>query len=156
MLFYFLKTSTWFNNSALVGKYDKTVRDGVSKVCNVNADFILSAELALPAQQGSFWVPSASLLALPAIFASAFDASDSHNSSLGKNWRRFIQESSWKMAKFDEWTAKTSRWNQEKLDTTCLRQNRPRFNFSNGWQKFSTPIKKNLSLSRWTLLDGKT
>ena len=37
-LLYFLRTSTCFIHPALLGKYYKTVRDGLSKVCNVNFD----------------------------------------------------------------------------------------------------------------------
>ena len=55
---------------------DKTVRDGLSKACNVNFGDILSAHLALPAEMGSLGVSSPSLLALPAFLASAFGASD--------------------------------------------------------------------------------
>ena len=57
-------------------KYDKTVRDGLSKVCNVNFDDISSTQLALPAEMGGVGVSSASQLALPAFLASAFGASD--------------------------------------------------------------------------------
>ena len=74
-LLYFLRTSTCFNHPALLEKYDKTVRDGLSKVCNVNFDDISSTQLALPAEMG-VGVLSASLLALPAFLASAFGASD--------------------------------------------------------------------------------
>ena len=65
-----------FNYPALLEKYDKTVRDGLSKVCNVNSDDISSTQLALPAEMGGLGVSSASLLALPAFSASAFGASD--------------------------------------------------------------------------------
>ena len=57
-------------------KYDKTVRDGLSKVCNVNFDDISSTQLALPAGMGGLGVLSASLLALPALLVSAIGASD--------------------------------------------------------------------------------
>ena len=75
-LLYFLRTSTCFNHPALLEKYDKTVRDGLSKVCNVNFDDVSSTQLALPAEMGGLGVASASLLALPAFLASAFGASD--------------------------------------------------------------------------------
>ena len=75
-LFYFLRTSTCFNHPALLEKYDKTVRDGLSKVCNVNFDDISSTQLALPAEMCGLGVSSASLLALTAYLASAFGASD--------------------------------------------------------------------------------
>ena len=39
-LLYFLRTTTCFNHPALLEKYDKTVRDGLSKMCNVNFDDI--------------------------------------------------------------------------------------------------------------------
>ena len=68
---YFLRTSTSFNHPAPLDKYDRTVRDGLSKVCNVNFDDISSLQLAL-----RLGVSSASLLALPAFLASAFGASD--------------------------------------------------------------------------------
>ena len=74
-LLYFLRTSTYFNLPALLEKYDKTVRDGVSKVCNVNFGDISSTQLALPAEMGGLGVLSASL-ALPGFLASAFGASD--------------------------------------------------------------------------------
>ena len=56
-------------------KYDKTVRDGLSKVCNVNFDDISSTQLALPAEMGCLGDSSASLLPLPGFLASAFGAS---------------------------------------------------------------------------------
>ena len=75
-LLYFLRTSTCFNHPALLEKYDKIVRAGISKACNVNSDDILSIELALPAELGGLRVSSASLLALPGFLVSAFGASD--------------------------------------------------------------------------------
>ena len=75
-LFYFLKTSTCFNHPVLLEKYNKTVRDGLSKVCNANFDDVSSIQLALPAEMGGLGVSTASLLALPAFLASAFGASD--------------------------------------------------------------------------------
>ena len=57
-------------------KYDKNVRDGLSKVCNVNFDDISSTQLALPAEMGGLGVSSASLSALTGFLASAFGASD--------------------------------------------------------------------------------
>ena len=57
-------------------KYDKTVRDGLSKVCNVNFEDISSTQFALPAEMRGLGVSSSSLLALPAFLASAFGASD--------------------------------------------------------------------------------
>ena len=76
MLLFFLRTSTCFNHPALLAKYDKTVRDGLSKMCNVNFDDISSTQLSLPAEMGGHGVSSASLLALPAFLAPAFGASD--------------------------------------------------------------------------------
>ena len=61
---------------ALLEKYDKTVRDGLSKVCNLNFDDISSTQLALAAEMGGLGISSASLLALPGFLASAFGASD--------------------------------------------------------------------------------
>ena len=51
-LLYFLRTSTCFTHPALLEKNDKTVRDRLSKLCNVNFDDILSTQLALPAEMG--------------------------------------------------------------------------------------------------------
>ena len=73
-LLYFLRTSTCFNHPALLEKYDKTVRDELSKVYNF--DNISSTQLALPAEMGGLGVSSASILALPAFLDSAFGASD--------------------------------------------------------------------------------
>ena len=75
-LLYFLRTSTCFNHLALLEEYDKTVLDGLSKVCNVNFDDISSTQLALPAERCSLGVPSASIIAFPAFLATAFGASD--------------------------------------------------------------------------------
>ena len=77
-LLYFLGTSTCFNHPAFLEKYDKTVRDRLSKVCNVNFDDISSLQLALPAEMGGLGFSFASLLAHPAFLASAFGASDFH------------------------------------------------------------------------------
>ena len=65
-----------FNHPALLEKYDKNVRDGHTKVCNVNFDKTSSTQLALPVEIGGLGVSCASLLALPAFLASAFGASD--------------------------------------------------------------------------------
>ena len=73
---YFLRTSTCFNQPTCLENNDKTVRDGFSKVCNVNFDNNLSTQVSLPAQMGGLGVLSASLLALPAFLASVFGASD--------------------------------------------------------------------------------
>ena len=75
-LLYFMRTSTCFDHPVLLQKYDKTVRDGLSKVCNVEFDDILRTQLALPPEMGGLGVSYASLLALPAFLASAFGASD--------------------------------------------------------------------------------
>ena len=75
-LLYLLRTSTCFDHPAFLEKYDKTVRDGLSKVCNGNYDNISSTQLALPAEMGGLGVSSASILALPGFLASAFGASD--------------------------------------------------------------------------------
>ena len=75
-LLYFLRTSTCFNHPVFSEKYDKTVREVFSKVCNVNFDKISSIQLALPAEMGGLGVSSASSLALPAFLASTFGASD--------------------------------------------------------------------------------
>ena len=75
-LLYVLRTSTCFNHPDLLKKDDKTVRDGLSKVCKVNFDNNSSPQLALPAKMGSLGVSSASLIAPPAFLASAFGPSD--------------------------------------------------------------------------------
>ena len=75
-LLYFSRTSTYFIHTVPLEKYDQTVRDGLSKVCNVNFDDISSTQLALLAEMGGLGVSSTSLLALPAFLASAFGASD--------------------------------------------------------------------------------
>ena len=52
------------------------MRDGLSKVCNVNFDDVSSAQLAPPAEMGCLGVSSASILAFRAFLSSAFGASD--------------------------------------------------------------------------------
>ena len=59
-LLYFLRTSTCFNHPALLGKNGKTVRDGLSKVCNLNLDDNSSTQLCLPAEMGGLGVSSES------------------------------------------------------------------------------------------------
>ena len=59
-------------------KFDKTVRDGLSKVSNVNFDDNSSTHQALPAKMVGLGVQSASLLALPGFLASTFGAKDFH------------------------------------------------------------------------------
>ena len=73
---FFLRTSTCFSHPVLLEKNDKTVRDGLFKVCNVNFDAISKTQLALPADMGGLGVSSASLSALPAFLTSTFGASD--------------------------------------------------------------------------------
>ena len=75
-LLYFLRTSKCFSHPALSEKYDKTVRDGLSKVCNMIFDDISSTQLALPAEMGGLGVSSATLSALPAFLASTFGVND--------------------------------------------------------------------------------
>ena len=71
-----MRISTSFHHRALLEKYDKTVREGLYKGCNVNFDDISSTQLARSAQMDGLGVPSASVLALRAFWASASDASD--------------------------------------------------------------------------------
>ena len=71
-----LGTSTCFNHPVLLKKFDKTVHDGLSKVCIVNFDIIPRTKLSLTAEMGGLGVSFASLLALPAFLTSAFGASD--------------------------------------------------------------------------------
>ena len=128
-LLYFLRSSTCLNHPALLEKYDKTVRDGLFKVCNVNFDDISSTQLALPAEMGGLGVSSASLLALPAFLASAFGASD----FLTMIFSETFEDVSFTKA-FEKWLSLTNE-QESSLDgtqknwTTCLRQNRPRFDF---------------------------
>ena len=67
----------FLNHPALLEKYDKTVRDRLSKVCNVILDIISSTQLAVPSEMCGLGVSSASLVELHDFLASAFDASDS-------------------------------------------------------------------------------
>ena len=76
MLLYFLRTSIWFNYPVLLKMFEKTVRDGLLKVCDVNFDNILSTQLVLLAEMGGLGVSSVSLLALSTFLFSAFGASD--------------------------------------------------------------------------------
>ena len=55
-MLYFLRTSICFDHPALLEKYDKTVRDRVSKVCNVNSEDSSRKQLALPAEMGGLGV----------------------------------------------------------------------------------------------------
>ena len=71
---YFLRTSTCFNHRDLLEKYDKTVRGGLSKVCNELRRY--SEYTASSAEMGGLAISSALLLALPAILAPAFGASN--------------------------------------------------------------------------------
>ena len=95
-LLYFLRTSTCFNHPALLEKYDITVRDALSKACNVNFDDISSTQLAC--EMGGLGVSFASFLALPVLLASAFGASDFLTTI-------FLE--------FDESTGSSPRWKPE-------------------------------------------
>ena len=55
----FLRTSSKFHHPDLLEKYDKTLRDGLSKESNMNIDNILSTQLALPAEMRGLGVSSA-------------------------------------------------------------------------------------------------
>ena len=59
---YFMRTSTR-NQQAVLEKNDKTVRDGLSKVYNVNFDEMLSTQLALPTKMCGLGNSSGSFLA---------------------------------------------------------------------------------------------
>ena len=83
-LLYFQRTSTCFNHPALLENYDKTVCDGLSKVCNVNFDDISSTQLALLAEMGGLGVSSASILALPACLFNA------HQGKFGSQWLNVV------------------------------------------------------------------
>ena len=76
-MLYFLRTSRCYYHPILLKKYDKTVRDRLSKMCIVkfDDDDVLSTQLALPAGMCGFGVSFASLLALPMSLATAFGAS---------------------------------------------------------------------------------
>ena len=74
-LLYFLRTSTFSYHPALLEEYEKTVHNGLSKVCNVAFDDVSSTQLALSAEMGGLGVSSASLSAPSACLASAFGAS---------------------------------------------------------------------------------
>ena len=56
-LLYFLRTSKCYNHPVLWEKYDKTVLDVLSKVCNARFDNFLSTHLSLPAKMGGLGVP---------------------------------------------------------------------------------------------------
>ena len=71
---YFLKTCTGFNHSALLEKYEKTVRDGLSEVCNVNSDDNSRTQLAQSVEMCGLLVSSVSALALRTFLASVFGA----------------------------------------------------------------------------------
>ena len=51
-LLYFLKTSTRFINPTLLEMYDKTVRDGLWKVCKASFVKLSKTQLALSAELG--------------------------------------------------------------------------------------------------------
>ena len=120
-LLYVLRTSTCFSHRALLEKNDKTVRDGLSKVCNVNFDDILSTQLALPAEMGGLGVSSASLLAIPAFLASAFGASD----FLTTIFSETFEDVSFTKA-FDKWLSLTNE-QESHLDGTQKNWTQPVF-----------------------------
>ena len=71
-LLHYSRTSTCFNHAFLFEKYDKTVRDGLSKERNVNFHDTSSTQLALSADLSGHGVSFASLLALLTFLNSAF------------------------------------------------------------------------------------
>ena len=138
-LLYFLRTSACFNYPALLEKNDKTVCDGFPKcVMWTSTIFRVLSWLCLLR-----WVVLRSWGFIRIIISTSrlFDLSFwcqwlSHDNCFGNIRRCLIYKSAWEMVEFDEWTEKSSWWNPEKLDTTCLRQNRPRTDFQNGWQTY--------------------
>ena len=144
-LLYFLRTSTCFNHPALWEKYDKTVRDRLSKVCNVNFDDISSTQLALPAEMGGLGVSSASLLALPAFLASAFGACDFLTTIFSETFTKALEK----------WLSSTNE-EESPLDGTQKNWTQPVFvktaqdlisRMDDKCRKFSTLIKVNSGLN---------
>ena len=86
-MFYFLRTSTCFYHPAPPEKNDKTVPDGLFKVCNRIFNDLSSTQLALSAEMGGLGVSSASLLALPGFLASAVGASDFLSTIFSKTFK---------------------------------------------------------------------
>ena len=68
----FLRTITCFNHPDLLEKYDKIVRDGLFKVCNVNFDDISSTQLALPAEMGGLGVMIRIIISTSRLFGLSF------------------------------------------------------------------------------------
>ena len=121
---YFLRASACFIHPALLETYDKIVRDGLPKVCNVIVDNISSTQLVLPFEMGGLGVSSATLLAVPVYLASVFWCEWlSHDEFLGNIQWYFVYKSAWETVEFCKWSKRTSQCNPQKLDTTCLRQN---------------------------------
>ena len=125
-LLYFFRTSTCFIHPALLKKYDKTVGDGLSKVCNVILDDILKTQLALPIKTRDLGVSSALLFVLPALMASAFGNSDFLTTISSESF----QDVSFKKA-IEKWLNLPNEL-ESPLDgsqKTWTRQNRLRFDF---------------------------
>ena len=121
-LLYFLRTSTGFNNPDLLEWDDKTVREGLSKVCNVNFDNISSTQLALISEMGALGVSFPSLLALPAFLASAFSASD----FLTTNFSETFEDVSFTKA-LEKWLSLTIEQESRPLDGTQKNWTQPVF-----------------------------
>ncbi len=73
-LLYYLRTGACFTEPDLLIDYDKELRQGLTKVCNVNFTEISFTQATLPAKRGGLGIMSAQLLALPAFLASAVGA----------------------------------------------------------------------------------
>ena len=94
----------------------------------MNFDDISSSKLDLPAEMGGLGVSFASILALPAFLASAFGATDILTTIFSETFEDDWFTKELEVGRFEK-TGKSSRWKPEKLDTTCMRQNCPRFEF---------------------------
>ena len=128
-LLYFLRTSKCFNHPTFLGKYDKTVRGASSKVCFVNFDNISSTQLALPVEMFGHGVSTASVIILPAFLTSAFGASDFLTRIFSDTFTdvSFTEALERRLSLTKE--QENSLDKTEKIDTTWLRSNVPRFEF---------------------------
>ena len=108
---YFLRTSTCCIHPALLKTSDKTVRDGLSKVCNIKFDNILTTQLAPTAAMANYGVFRI-IISTSRLFGAAFGARNILTTIFLENFEdgceKFLK-SAWEKAELDEWTRKSSR-----------------------------------------------
>ena len=112
-LTYFLRTSTCYNQPSLVKVYEKTVRDGLPIVCDVNFDGTTSTQLNLLPNRMVLGFHPDHYFHFPLFWSQVLVRVTFSRHFLGNLRRCFVHKRALEMAEIDK-TWKSSPWNSEK------------------------------------------